>query len=166
VLHKVVELLMAFWKTILQAATDLRHWVTGESPKEKPEPKKPVQGPYRQEGDLEPKKPVEAKPKDDKPKETALAKVEPEVAKPKVPKDGSKLVCTLTGEDSRSKTEIEKIKVKTRRRALRHFDGKEVRHRVTEKKADSIEFAYFRRSGKPVKIRWQKAGARTEQNPG
>jgi hypothetical protein len=55
---------------------------------------------------------------------------------------------------------IDRIKVKTERRARRHFGGtssKEIRHRVTEKNADSITFAYFRRSGKPLKVRWTRA---------
>ena len=76
-----------------------------------------------------------------------------------VPKDDPKLVCTLTGEASRSLETVNKLKEKTKRRALRHFNGKEVRHRVTAKKPDSIEFAFFRRSGTPLKIRWQKPTA-------
>ncbi len=82
---------------------------------------------------------------------------------PEKPAEEPKLLCTLSNEGSKSTEVIKALKVKTKRRALRHFAGKEVRHRVTEKKADTIEFAYFRRSGNPVRIRWQKIGARTEQ---
>ena len=58
------------------------------------------------------------------------------------------------GEGGHSKEVVERIKAKTRRRATRYFTGKEVRHRVLERKPDSIRFAFFRRSGKPLRIRW------------
>jgi hypothetical protein len=75
---------------------------------------------------------------------------------PPPPLPEPKLVCTLQGEDGRSVEEINIIKSKTRRRAIRHFAGKVIKHRITDKKSDSIEFKFFRRSGKPVTIRWTK----------
>lgn len=112
--------------------------------------------------------PTETKPSAD-PTPTSVGgpyRSEPSVKPKKVrPPKELKLVCTLTNEDAKSVDTIKSLKEKTRRRALRHFEGKEVRHRVTEKKTDSIEFSFFRRSGKPVKIRWQKPGAQTEQTP-
>ena len=84
---------------------------------------------------------------------------------PSSPMVEEKLVCTLTGEATRDLTIINTIKDKTRRRAIRHFAGKEVRHRVTEKKPDSIEFKFFRRTSTPLTIRWQKQGAQSEQSP-
>ena len=74
-----------------------------------------------------------------------------------------KLMCTLQNESHHSLGVVDNLKEKTRRRALRHFAGKEVRHRVTEKKNDSIEFSFFRGSGNPLKIKWQKNEALTGQ---
>src|SRR5512135_509837 len=156
-----MELLMAFWKMVFEKANEVVSKIRGAFSEDSDEPTPPAQGPYRKEPEPEP---VETKP-------TAMVKADDLKSvpsgeeKPKLLKDGSKLVCTLTNEDSKSKAEITKIKAKTRRRAIRHFEGKEVKHRVTEKKPDSIEFAFFRRSGKPVKVRWQKIGARAEQTP-
>jgi len=65
-----------------------------------------------------------------------------------------KLICTLQGEGERDLALVNTIKEKTRRRAVRYFAGKEVRHRVTSKKPDSIEFKFFRRSGRPMTISW------------
>ena len=65
-----------------------------------------------------------------------------------------KLICTLQNENTKDITVINNLKEKTRRRAKRRFSGKIVKHRVTEKNANSIEFAFFRRSGtSPIRIR-------------
>jgi len=141
----MVEWLLMLWKNVLRGWNALVGKVCGNFRATAPdEPSKEIRsqpieptpasagGPYRSEPSVKPKK------------------VHP-------PKDELKLVCTLTNEDAKSVETIKTLKEKTRRRALRHFAGKEVRHRVTEKKPDSIEFAFFRRSGsKSVKIRWQK----------
>ncbi len=121
-------------------------------------------------GFFRPKKGLPPKPEAVAPKVEveAVAKPSKKAVDPKpktVEKDDPKLVCTLQNEDSKSVAIIKELKAKTRRRALRHFAGKEVRHRVTEKKPDSIEFSFFRRSGKPVKIKWQKNGAQPERTP-
>jgi hypothetical protein len=157
VMHKVTELLMTFWKVLFEKARDS---FCGAAEEVTP----PKSGPYRSEPKPPVEKPVEAKPAEEKPVE-AKPEDKPTEDKPKLLKDGSKLICTLSNEGSRSKSQLDEIKKKTRRRAIRHFEGKEVKHRVTEKKPDSIEFAFFRRSGNPVKVRWQKIGARTEQTP-
>lgn len=80
------------------------------------------------------------------------------------PPEEAKLVCELKGEERLDADVIRKLKAKTRRRAKRHFAGKEVRHRVTKKEAGSIEFAFFRRSGKPLSIKWRKPEASQEHN--
>jgi len=75
----------------------------------------------------------------------------------------STLVATLTGpegfREKYGKAWLTALRLKTKRRALRHFRGKEVTHRVVEKSANSISFAYFRGSGKPVSIRWRMKAA-------
>ena|SRR5271157_875469 len=142
----IMEWFLMLWKNVLRGWNALVSKVIGDfrsapptEPKAEPTPVS-AGGPYRSEPTIKPKK------------------IHP-------PKDELKLVCTLTNEDAKSVETIKTLKEKTRRRALRHFAGKEVRHRVTEKKPDSIEFAFFRRSSKPVKIRWQKPGAQPEQTP-
>ena len=127
-----VEWLIMLWKKIL----DCYHFFVKPIPahEEPQEPvSEPVKAPYR----------------------------DPAPEPPEAHDESLKLICTLTNEDSRSLSEIEAIKKKTRRRALRHFagEGKVIRHRVTEKSNDFVEFSFFRRSGKPVKIRWQRVGA-------
>lgn len=69
------------------------------------------------------------------------------------------VTCVTRGDADRTKELVESIKVKTKRRAIRYFrglgqSGKEVRHRVTDRKPDSIEFGYFRGSGMPLHVRW------------
>jgi len=103
----------------------------------------------------------------------AEVKVEEDVklpSPPKVPEMGlapyrkQALMTTADGftwevkgnEPKHSEDEIDRLKRKTERRARRYFAGKEVRHRVTVKGKDSIEFSFFRRSGKPVKIKWTR----------
>lgn len=54
-----------------------------------------------------------------------------------------------------SETEKAEIKEKTKRRAKRHFEGQTPNHRVIEQSPTSITFAYRRRSGGPVTIRWR-----------
>lgn len=54
-----------------------------------------------------------------------------------------------------SETEKAEIKEKTKRRAKRHFEGQTPTHRVIEQSPTSITFAYRRRSGGPVTIRWR-----------
>jgi hypothetical protein len=79
-----------------------------------------------------------------------------------VPKQRDIMVtCVTRGDADRTKEVVESIKVRTKRRAIRYFKGLgepgrkgEVRHRVTDRKPDSIEFGYFRRSGKPLHVRW------------
>lgn len=73
------------------------------------------------------------------------------------------VTCETRGDDGRDKKIVEAILVRTKRRAIRYFKGldrpergKEVRHRVTDRKPDEIEFGYFRRSGKPLHVRWRK----------
>lgn len=71
------------------------------------------------------------------------------------------VTCETRGDADRDKKTVEAIKVRTKRRAIRYFKGLgepgrkgEVKHRVTDRKPDSIEFGYFRRSGKPLHVRW------------
>jgi hypothetical protein len=87
-------------------------------------------------------------------KEEALAPVSYRDAAPSEPRPELNLYWNIEGDESHPQEVIEQIKAKTRRRATRHFRGKEVRHRVIEKKPDTIRFAFFRRSGTPLKIRW------------
>lgn len=61
------------------------------------------------------------------------------------------------GKDRLTSSEQETVKAKTKRRARRHFKGVEVRHRVVDKTPTSITFAFKRRSGAPVTIRWRLA---------
>jgi hypothetical protein len=83
---------------------------------------------------------------------------------PSDPKAELKLVCTLTNDTNQSVASVDKVKEKSRRRALRHFRGEEVKHRVTEKTPDFIEFEFFRTPDKShsVKIRWQKINTPTQ----
>ena len=74
--------------------------------------------------------------------------------------DKSGIYYTIASNDNPPE-KVEPLIVKTKRRAQRFFNGREVKHRVARKEAGKlIEFAYFRRSGKPVKIAWhnRKAG--------
>lgn len=71
------------------------------------------------------------------------------------------VTCETRGDADRDKKLVEAIKVRTKRRAIRYFKGLgepgqkgEMKHRVTDRKPDSIEFGYFRRSGKPLHVRW------------
>jgi len=64
-----------------------------------------------------------------------------------------KLHLTVTGGEERDQSVIDSLAAKAKRRALRHFKGKKVRHRVTRQETNSVEFSFFRRSGKPVRIR-------------
>ena len=128
-----MEFLIMFWKTILHEAGKIvaKFRSKQEAP---PTPATPYRKPEPVEDELE------------KPGEVII----------EIP-----LVCTVTDTKGLSEIELGKLKDKTRRRALRHFAGKEIRHRVTEKKNDLIEFAFFRsssgsRKNAPVKIRWQK----------
>lgn len=88
---------------------------------------------------------------------TALVKADPPPREPyrepdrEVPID---LMWNIQDDGARAESIREEIRTKTRRRAARYFAGKAVRHRVTDRKPDSIEFSYFRGSGKPLKIRW------------
>jgi hypothetical protein len=73
------------------------------------------------------------------------------------------VTCETRGDADRDKKTVEAIKVRTKRRAIRYFKGldrpekgKEVKHRVTDRKPDEIEFGYFRGSGKPLHVRWRK----------
>lgn len=67
-----------------------------------------------------------------------------------------RLVCEMEGHTTRSEEVMTKLKEKTERRARRHFAGKNVKHRVVKKDENSIEFAFFRRSSSPTRLRWQK----------
>ncbi len=97
--------------------------------------------------------------------ETTTAEVTPpestEVASPPdsspYRKSEEPVLVSFTGTEGRDETIIESIKEKTKRRAKRYFEGKEVKHRVHSKKDDSIAFRYFRGSGKPVEIEWARA---------
>jgi hypothetical protein len=88
----------------------------------------------------------------------------PKIEQPKPPPEKPVIVtCVTRGDEGRDKKAIEVIKEKTRPRAVRYFRNldrpgseKEVKHRVTDRTADEIEFAYFRRSGKPMHIRWRR----------
>lgn len=130
---------MGWWKSLVKG---MQEFVCGSAPEdhedEEPEDTSPPT----------PRSPVatppEAKPYR-KPASPVLVKAED-------------LMYNIRGDEGRDAAVIEAIKTKTKRRALRYFNGtseREVRHRVTEKKTDSIEFAFFRRSGKPLHIRWQ-----------
>jgi hypothetical protein len=122
-----MEWLIMLWKKIVD-------WINGKPQETTPAPAV-KKAPYRSPEPVAKAAPVSA-PADDEPK----------------------LTCTLTNEDSRSLSEINRIKEKTKRRALRHFakKGRDIHHRVAGKNTDFIEFKYFRRSGTPVTIRWQK----------
>jgi hypothetical protein len=60
------------------------------------------------------------------------------------------------GKNARNAYDLADLKAKTKRRALRYFRGVEVKHRVVNKDANSIEFAFFRRSGTRLQIRWRR----------
>jgi hypothetical protein len=140
VIRRIMELLLMFWKKVVDGFSKVCEAVFGGS--EEQEVEDPLdRQPYRK-----PEAKTEDKDEPEKPGEVI----------PEIP-----LVCTVTDTKGLTDTELGKLKEKTRRRALRHFAGKEVRHRVTEKKNDLIEFAFFRtssgsRRNAPVKIRWQK----------
>lgn len=88
----------------------------------------------------------------------------PRVEAPKpAPERPIVVTCVTRGDEGRDKKAIENIVNKTRPRAVRYFRNlekpgseKEVKHRVTDRSESEIEFAYFRRSGKPMHIRWRK----------
>lgn len=67
-----------------------------------------------------------------------------------------KLFVRIKGKEGRSAATLSELRAKSKRRALRHFKGKEVRHRVVHKDASSIEFAFMRRSGNPIYFRWRR----------
>lgn len=67
-----------------------------------------------------------------------------------------KLFVRVRGKEGRSDAVLSELRAKSKRRALRHFKGKEIRHRVVHKDATSIEFAFMRRTGKPVYFRWRR----------
>jgi len=142
VIRKITELLLMIWKAVLRGVDKLTELICGKPEEPAPKPAD-AKAPYRTEPTSK-----------------------PEPAKPEAEKPKFKLVCTLTNEDRKTKEEIQKIKVKSRRRALRHFQGKEVKHRVTEKTPDAIEFEFFRSPDKSrsVKIRWQKAKGSSTSN--
>lgn len=64
-----------------------------------------------------------------------------------------KFFIRVSGKEGRSEETLKLLRTKAKRRALRHFQGKTVTHRVVKKDETSIEFAFYRRSGKPVNIR-------------
>jgi hypothetical protein len=151
VVHKLVEWLLMLWKKVVDGFSKAWKAISGgddEQPVSDPLDNQP----YRREPD---------------PKPSLAEKDEPEKPGEIIP--DLPLVCTITDTKGLSKTELKKLKEKTRRRALRHFAGKEVRHRVTEKKNDLIEFAFFRttsgsRKNAPVKIRWQKPSTKSDSS--
>lgn len=59
----------------------------------------------------------------------------------------------VRGEDGRDPDVVNRCVQKAERRARRFFRGKEVRHRVTKREGDAIEFAFFRRSGRTLHVR-------------
>lgn len=88
----------------------------------------------------------------------------PKIEPPKpAPERPIVVTCITRGDEGRTKKEVENIVNKTRPRAVRYFRNlerpgseKEVKHRVTDRSENEIEFAYFRRSGKPTYVRWRK----------
>ncbi len=105
------------------------------------------------------------------PKSTALAKPEPaplaeqpyrEPPKPVIVVD---LMYNIQGGEGVDPAKIEEFKQKSRRRAIRYFSGKEIRHRITAQTTDSIEFIFNRVGepqhvpGEPVRIRWTNKAA-------
>jgi len=51
----------------------------------------------------------------------------------------------------------DELRLKTKRRALRHFYGRQVvKHRAVNKTNDSIELRFHRRSGDPTKVTWRR----------
>jgi len=70
---------------------------------------------------------------------------------------GSRIMCKVVRRGELSLEQFESVRKKAQRRAVRHFRGKEVRHRVVRKDATEIEFAFYRRSNKgPVKLALRK----------
>ena len=74
--------------------------------------------------------------------------------------EGPYLMYNMKGGEALPYTLLEEFKAKSRRRALRYFKGKEVKHRVTHRSRTQIELE-FNRPGDPnvvpggsVKIRW------------
>ncbi len=67
-----------------------------------------------------------------------------------------KLFFHWEGKDRLSSSEEASIRARTKRRARRHFRGETVKHRVIEHTPFTITFAFKRRTGKPVSIRWRK----------
>lgn len=87
----------------------------------------------------------------------------PKVALKPAPERPIVVTCITRNDEGRDKKAVETVKDKTRPRAIRYFRNlerpgseKEVKHRVTDRSENEIEFAYFRRSGKPMHIRWRK----------
>jgi hypothetical protein len=144
-MYKVMEVLMLFWKTVFKLVKAFTLGTKAPTPKAE--------------------EPIEAKTTESVEKaEVKSAESESEEEKPKFLKDGSKLICTISNGSNCFEAQLREIKKKSRGRAIRHFEGKEVKHRVTEKNSDSIEFAFFR-SGNPTKVRWQKVDDRTQHTP-
>jgi|SRR5580692_12003271 hypothetical protein len=81
---------------------------------------------------------------------------------PEIPLD---LMYNVQGGDNIAPDKLEEFMEKSRRRAVRHFSGKEVKHRVTHKSADTIEFVFNRDyepqnvPGGVVRIRWVNKAA-------
>jgi hypothetical protein len=75
------------------------------------------------------------------------------------------LMYNIQGGEGLAPDKLEEFMAKSRRRAIRYFSGKEVKHRVTERKADSIQFEFNRGyepqhvPGSPVRIRWTNKAA-------
>jgi hypothetical protein len=74
---------------------------------------------------------------------------------------GAELV-SITGDEKLPESFMNTCKDKSKRRAIRYFKGKEVKHRVTYKSKDEIELEFNREgdpgkiAGKSVRIRWKK----------
>lgn len=74
--------------------------------------------------------------------------------------EGPYLMYNIQGGEGLPKSLMDEFMAKSRRRAVRYFKGKEVKHRVKHKGRDKIEFE-FNRPGDPnhvegpsVRIRW------------
>jgi hypothetical protein len=111
------------------------------------------------------------------PKSTALTKLEPAPLAGRPYRESQQeppklvvvdLMYNIQGGEGVDPSKIEEFKQKSRRRAIRYFSGKEIRHRIMDRTTDSISFI-FNRVGEPqhvaggtVRIRWTNKAAHTQ----
>lgn len=73
-----------------------------------------------------------------------------------MPKAKKKLFFHWENAGHLSETTKNEIRQKTKGRAKRHWKGDNIHHRVVNKSDTEITFAFFRRTGNRVTIRWRR----------